>query len=443
MANDEHVAILKKGVDAWNAWRDENPNILPDLSAAKLSGADLKAKNLSGANLSGADLQEANLDGANLSGADLQKANLDGANLSGADLSAADLQEANLSGSNLSAAELQEANLDGAKLSGADLSGATSLSEANLSGAELHHANLIGADLSGADLSGADLRGANLMTANLIGANLMAANLIGANLTEAVLMTANLIAANLTEAHLSKADLRGANLTGANLISADLTEAALQETVFGATSLAEVKGLNHCHHHAPSVIDFLTLKNSGPLPIAFLRGVGLPDNLIEYLPSLLNEATQHYSCFISYSGEDAAFAQRLHADLQNKGVRCWFAPHDMTIGAKIIDAIDKAIRLRDKVLLILSEGAIASDWVEGEVTRALDEERTRKQVVLLPVRLDDTILKTDEPWASRLRDQRNIGDFSRWKEHDHYQKSFKRLMRDLRVKVNVRRASRS
>ena len=90
------------------------------------------------------------------------------------------------------------------------------------------------------------------------------------------------------------------------------------------------------------------------------------------------------------------FAERLHADLQNKGVRCWFAPHDMPIGAKIIDAIDEAIRLRDKVLLILSEGAIASDWVEGEVTRALDEERTRKQIVLFPVRLDDAVMQTSE-----------------------------------------------
>jgi hypothetical protein len=24
MANDDHIAQLKKGVDAWNAWRDEN-----------------------------------------------------------------------------------------------------------------------------------------------------------------------------------------------------------------------------------------------------------------------------------------------------------------------------------------------------------------------------------------------------------------------------------
>jgi hypothetical protein len=52
----------------------------------------------------------------------------------------------------------------------------------------------------------------------------------------------------------------------------------------------------------------------------------------------------------------------LHADFQNNGVRCWFAPHDMPIGAKIIDAFDEALRQRDKVLLILSQDAIASDW---------------------------------------------------------------------------------
>ena len=38
MANDEHVAILKQGVDDWNAWRRENPDIRPDLSGANLRG---------------------------------------------------------------------------------------------------------------------------------------------------------------------------------------------------------------------------------------------------------------------------------------------------------------------------------------------------------------------------------------------------------------------
>jgi hypothetical protein len=82
----------------------------------------------------------------------------------------------------------------------------------------------------------------------------------------------------------------------------------------------------------------------------------------------------------------------------------------------------------------LSEGAIASDWVEGEVTRALDEERTRNEVVLFPVRIDNAVMQTSEAWARLLRGQRNIGDFTRWKEHHSYQKSFERLVCDLRVK---------
>jgi hypothetical protein len=59
MANDDHIAQLKKGVAAWNAWRKENPDIHPDLRKADLSGADL----------AGADLFMALLSPANLSGA--------------------------------------------------------------------------------------------------------------------------------------------------------------------------------------------------------------------------------------------------------------------------------------------------------------------------------------------------------------------------------------
>ena len=129
--------------------------------------------------------------------------------------------------------------------------------------------------------------------------------------------------------------------------------------------------------------------------------------------------------------QDQEFAERLHADLQNKGVRCWFAPHDLPVGAKILDALDEAIRLRDKLLLIVSENSIASEWVEDEVNKAFAEERDRKQLVLFPVRIDEAVLETPEPWARKLRDQRNIGDFRHWKDHDVYNASFERVLRDL------------
>jgi hypothetical protein len=132
--------------------------------------------------------------------------------------------------------------------------------------------------------------------------------------------------------------------------------------------------------------------------------------LIDYLPSLKHPAI-HHSCFISYSSEDEDFAKRLYKDLLDRGVQCWFAPHDLPIGAKTWDAIDKAIELKDKLLLILSENSLASDWVEDEVSKAYAEERARSQVVLFPIRIDDAVMKTDEAWAVKLRDQRHIGIF--------------------------------
>jgi Pentapeptide repeats (8 copies) len=146
MANAEHVAILKKGVDAWNAWRGENPRIRPNLGEADLFEADLKD-----ADLSDVDLFEADLRGADLSDADLFEANL-----INADLSAANLRDADLS-----YADLRNANLSAAKLHKADLSDAD-LRDANLSAAKLHRADLRGAILIGTDFSDADLTGCRI-----------------------------------------------------------------------------------------------------------------------------------------------------------------------------------------------------------------------------------------------------------------------------------------
>jgi hypothetical protein len=252
------------------------------------------------------------------------------------------------------------------------------------------------------------------------------------DLWEADLHGANLSEANLFHANLREANLPGANLSEVTLSHANIAMARLEDTVFGNVDLTETNGLDQCWHTGPSVIDFGTLSRSN-LPIAFLRGCGLPDNLIDYLPSLRSEVVQFYSCFISYSARDRVFAERLHADLQDRGVRCWFAPHDLRIGDKTWDAIDEAIRLRDKLLVILSEGSIASDWVEDEVIKASAEERERGETVLFPIRIDDAVMTTSEPWARKLRDQRHIGDFRRWKGPTEYRKSLEWLLRDLKT----------
>ncbi len=71
MANPEHVAKLKEGVEVWNAWRKAHPQERPDLREANLRGADLEGADLEGADLEGADLSGADLSGADLSGASL------------------------------------------------------------------------------------------------------------------------------------------------------------------------------------------------------------------------------------------------------------------------------------------------------------------------------------------------------------------------------------
>jgi hypothetical protein len=103
----------------------------------------------------------------------------------------------------------------------------------------------------------------------------------------------------------------------------------------------------------------------------------------------------------------------------------------MPIGGKIVDELDAAIRSRDKMLLILSEHSIESDWVEDEVTTAFEEERSRRQTVLFPIRLDDRVMLTEEAWAAKLRSSRNIGDFRHWRDENAYKGSLDKMMRDL------------
>jgi hypothetical protein len=99
------------------------------------------------------------------------------------------------------------------------------------------------------------------------------------------------------------------------------------------------------------------IRSKEKIPEAFLRGCDLPDVWITHLPALIGamEPIQFYSCFISYSSADQPFADRLYADLQTKGIRCWLDREDLKIGDPIRPRIDEAIRVHDKLMLVLSK----------------------------------------------------------------------------------------
>jgi hypothetical protein len=308
---------------------------------------------------------------------------------------------------------------------------------------DLRWAKLLKADLSNADLSNADLYeanvyGANLSNVNLKGAkifnvNLSHANLTHANFGDAVILNSDFSYADLSHSNLRSTVLFATNFTKAILREAILEDAFLGDTVFGNTDLTGAIGLASCQHNTSSILDIQTLAKSGALPLAFLQGCGLSDTLIEYIPSLINEPIQFHSCFISYSNKDQKFAQKLHGDLQDRGVRCWFAPHDLKIGDKFRSVIDESIQIHDKLMIILSKQSIASDWVAKEAETAMERERQQGRTIIFPIQLDNEIFNIQSGWAADIHRSRNIGDFRRWKNTEFYQKAFERLLRDLKA----------
>lgn len=99
MANSEHLALVRSGVDALNRFAREHEDVALDLESADLRGLDLhnarlQAARLAGANLRGSDLRNARFNSVDLRGCDLRQADLRGASLHRADLTDADLRGA-------------------------------------------------------------------------------------------------------------------------------------------------------------------------------------------------------------------------------------------------------------------------------------------------------------------------------------------------------------
>jgi len=249
MGNQEHLEILKQGVDVWNQWRENNPWIIPDLWGVELSDAQI------------------------------EKINFQGVNLVNADFSKADLTQVNFISANIRNANLTQANLSRSVFQGAKLDNAN-FTKAYAQNAVFTKAHLYEACFTKANLSGSDFTEANMERTELDGTNLTKTNLFGVNFTQALLYRVN------------------------------LTNATIGNTVFANAKLYWVTGLKSLSHKTSSSISIDTiLMFRGDIPDIFLRGCGLPDEFIEYIPSLTRKGIEYYSCFISYSHKDDDFAK--------------------------------------------------------------------------------------------------------------------------------------
>jgi hypothetical protein len=307
------------------------------------------------------------------------------------------------------------------------------LAEVNFSETYLTKARLYDCDLRGANFAGALLNSTCLANCDLAKSCFIGASLHGADLH----------GADLSNAQFTRARLYNANFTGARLDGADFGGAIMETTALGNVDLSEVRGLESVCHGGPSTIGVDTIyKSKGKIPESFLRECGVPDNFVGYIPSLVNseEGIQFYSCFISYSAQNEDFARRLHGRMRDAHLRVWFAPEDIQAGRKLHEQIETAIRIYDKLLIVLSEASLRSEWVMTELRKARKAERQSGKRKLFPVRLADFATLRD--WdcfdadsgtdlAIELREY-FIPDFSNWKDHDSFESAFARLLKDLR-----------
>ena len=402
MADEKQLKRLKKSVEGWNKWREKNPGISIDLTEASLYAANLREAYLYAANLREAYLYAANLRGANL----------------------------------------REANL----------------TEANLTGANLREANLTGANLTGANLREADLTGANLWRAYLWRAYLRRADLTGASLWRAILWRADLTGASLWRAHL-------------------------YATSFVNVDLSSTLHLDDINFIGPCYIDNKTLIKSKDLPYSFLMGCGLSDWEIEsaklFKKDLSNDEIiditykiihlreedplQMHSLFISYSNKDTEFVDYLQKRFDALKIKSWRDVHDAPAGP-LERIIDRQISVEQTVLIVFSENAVASDWVEFEIRKArklekklfqdeverlekelepdLGKEGAKKEArkrakdsaksVLCPISLDDSW--KDCPFSEVLMNQvqrNNILSFADWRDKDKFDQQLRRLIEGL------------
>jgi hypothetical protein len=273
------------------------------------------------------------------------------------------------------------------------------------------------------------------------------ADLQFAKLDEADLKGAKFHNSDLRGASLASTDLYRVDFIGTILSGANFSRARCSLTTFAGVDLTDAQGLSQVLHKGPSNIDVATLIRSASAPlVTFFIGAGVPETFVTYARSLASSPIEFYSCFISYSHADNVFASRLHAALEDRGIRCWLDEKQLAPGDDIYEEVDRGIRLWDKVLLCCSRASLSSWWVDNEIGIALEKEqqlakeRGGRVRAIVPLNLDGHMFSADwkSGYSAQLR-RRLAADFTDWsRDGGVFETELQNLIRSLRADERAR-----
>jgi hypothetical protein len=90
--------------------------------------------------------------------------------------------------------------------------------------------------------------------------------------------------------------------------------------------------------------------------------------------------------FISHASEDQKIAETICEALEQRGLFCWVASRDIQPGENFQEAIVRAIRVANVVVLVFTHNSNSSDEVKKEIALA-----SRHGVAVIPVRVEDVL----------------------------------------------------
>ena len=128
--------------------------------------------------------------------------------------------------------------------------------------------------------------------------------------------------------------------------------------------------------------------------------------------------------FISYKSEEISTAYMVRDVLTTNGIGCWMAPESIEVGTDYADSIPRGIANCKVFVLLLSEKAQESPWVENELKEAI----TRKKVII-PFIIEECNIGMKFSFA--------LGNAQRWEAYKEMSQSLEKLVKLIRGIVSV------